>query len=372
MMMAPCRLIILVIRMKIEPRELDIIYDNASTYLTADNCAVGVKSYGRGVVIKSTAKSGYATLNDNAKSLLYPNSLAKPVKLDSRIACGASVNNKNNYCALEIDNTEVHKVLCHTEVEQLDGLTHDSILNSTAQSTIRYHLHINDLLVAAACSRAVLRFYFKKFECSAQNVGNGIASSSVSNSEVWDGDSVTFTPVLVQGATWHGWYSDEACTNLVSTDQNYTIIPTSDLTLYANATTDATVYNCVAVAGTGIASVSVSNRIVLEGGKCTFSAQVNKGYLFDAWYSDDTYSTVVGSKNPYIATITADTTLYAKAISAPTSATGLFFKRNSSWLGVTKVYKKVSGTWVKQTNVASLFNGPGNGGPTNYVCGGRV
>ena len=65
--MAPCRLIILVIRMKIEPRELDIIYDNASTYLTADNCAVGVKSYGKGVVIKSTAKSGYAILNDNAK-----------------------------------------------------------------------------------------------------------------------------------------------------------------------------------------------------------------------------------------------------------------------------------------------------------------
>lgn len=300
--------------MRVEGRQLRIVYNNASQYLTADNCAVGVKSYGSGVVIKSTAKSGYAILNDAAKAVLFPNAIAKPVKADSRIACGASVKNKNNYCSLEINGTEVHKVLCSDEVGEQDGLTSAAITSATSAATIRYHMHIDNLFVAAACSVGQLTLYFKRYSCAAIASGNGIASSSVSNSEVWDGDSVTFTPVLVQGATWHGWYSDEACTNLVSTDQNYTIIPTSDLTLYAKATHDAILYNCVAIAGTEeIASVSVSDHIVPEGGECTFSARINEGCSFDAWYSDDTYSTIVSSNNPYIATITANTTLYAKA-----------------------------------------------------------
>lgn len=234
-MMELCLPIILVIDMKVESRELEILYGNASQFLTADNCAIGVESYGRQVVIKSTAISGYATLNDNAKSVLYPNSVAHPVKLDSRIACGASVNNQSNYCALEIDGIEVHKVLCSKEVEQLDGLTSDSILNSTMQSTLRYHLHIHSLLVAAACSRIVLRAYFKKFECSAVNVCDGVASSSVSSSEVWDGDSVTFYANIIDGSTWFGWYSDEKCENLVSTDMNYQTVPSGDLKLYAKA-----------------------------------------------------------------------------------------------------------------------------------------
>lgn len=300
--------------MRVEGRQLRIVYDNAKQYLTADNCAVGVKSYGSGVAIKSTAKSGYAILNDAAKAVLFPNAVAKPVKADSRIACGASVKNKNNYCSLEINGTEVHKVLCADEVGEQDGLTSAAITNATSATTIRYHLHINNLFVAGACSVGQLTLYFKRYSCAAIVSGNGVISASVSEAEPWDGQNVNFSVNLVQGATWHGWYSDEACTNLVSTDQNYTIIPTSDLTLYAKATHDATLYNCVAIAGTEeIASVSVSDHIVPEGGECTFSARINEGCSFDAWYSDDTYSTIVSSNNPYIATITANTTLYAKA-----------------------------------------------------------
>lgn len=299
--------------MRVEGRQLRIVYDNASQYLTADNCAVGVKSYGSGVVIKSTVKSGYAILNDAAKAVLFPNAVAKPVKADSRIACGASVKDKDNYCSLEINGTEVHKVLCSVEVDEQDGITNSLITETTSAATIRYHLHIDNLFVAAACSVGQLTLYFKRYSCAAIASGNGVMSAFVSEPEPWDGQNVNFSVNLVQGATWVGWYSDAACTNLVSTDQNYSISPTSDLTLYAKATHNAELFTCAAVAGANISSVSVSDYIVPEDGECTFSARINEGCSFDAWYSDDTYSTIVSSNNPYIATITANTTLYAKA-----------------------------------------------------------
>lgn len=221
--------------MRVEGRSLKIVYDNASQYLTADNCAVGVESYGQGVAIKSTAKSGYAIFNDAAKAALFPNAVAKPVKADSRIGCGASIKNKNNYCSLEISGTEIHKVLCADEVGELDGITNASITGATSATTIRYHLHIDNLFIAAACSVGQLALYFKRFSCAALTAGNGVNSVIVSDAEPWDGDIVTFTATLVDGATFNGWYSDIACTQLVSTNLTYTTAA-ADLTLYAKAT----------------------------------------------------------------------------------------------------------------------------------------
>lgn len=220
--------------MKVEGRQLRIVYDNAKQYLTADNCAVGVESYGTGVVIKSTARSGYAIFNDAAKAILFPNAAAKPVKADSRIACGASTNNKNNYCSLEFGGTEVHKVLCSTEVGEQDGLTSAAITGATSATTIRYHLHINNVFVAGACSIGQLTLYFKRYACTAMTAGNGVASATVSDAEPWDGDSVTFTATLAADATFDGWYSDAACTQRVSTSLSYTTTA-ADLTLYAKA-----------------------------------------------------------------------------------------------------------------------------------------
>ena len=224
--------------MRVEGRQLRIVYDNAKQHLTADNCAVGVESYGNGVVIKSTARSGYAIFNDAAKAALFPNAKARPVKADSRIACGASINNRSNYCALEFGGTEVHKVLCSDEVGELDGLTSAAITSATSATTIRYHLHINNVFIAAACSVGQLTLYFKRYVCAAMTAGSGVTSATVSDAEPWDGDNVTFTATLATGATFDGWYSDAACTQLVSTELSYTAAA-ADLTLYAKATLPA-------------------------------------------------------------------------------------------------------------------------------------
>lgn len=222
--------------MNIEGRQLKIVYDNAAQYLTADNCAVGVKSYGVGVVIKSTAISGYAIFNDAAKAVLFPNAVAKPVKADSRIACGASVKDKDNYCSLEFGGVEVHKVLCSNEAGELDGLTSAAVIGATSATAIRYHLHIDNLFVAGACSVGQLTLYFKRYSCAALTAGNGITSAVVSDAAPWDGDEVTFTATLAAGATFDGWYSDAACTQRVSTSLSYTTTA-ADLTLYAKAST---------------------------------------------------------------------------------------------------------------------------------------
>lgn len=97
--------------------------------------------------------------------------------------------------------------------------------------------HVNNLFVAAACSVGQLTLYFNRFACSALIVGNGINSAIVSSTEPWDGDAVTFTATLVDGATFGGWYSDISCTQLVSTSPVYTTTATADLTLYAKAAT---------------------------------------------------------------------------------------------------------------------------------------
>ena len=144
------------------------------------------------------------------------------------------------------------------------------------------------------------------------NNANGIQKVTVSNASPCQGDTVVFTPKLVQGATWVGWYSDAACTNLVSTDQNYSVSPRSDITLYAKATIDADVYNCSAIAGENIASVSVSDGSVASGDSVTFMAVPSEHCTFDGWFSDSNYATLVSTANPYTATITSDTTLYAK------------------------------------------------------------
>ena len=75
------------------------------------------------------------------------------------------------------------------------------------------------------------------------------------------------------------------------------------------------VFSCQAInlAGSGIASASVSAVDVRDGGNCTFSCTLEPNYSFSGWYADADYQTLVSSNQSYTTTITADTTLYAKA-----------------------------------------------------------
>ena len=295
-------------------KTLQLETSNVEQYCSANGLSLNAGGYAIRKWLNGS-NSGYATLNNAAKNILYPTSTAHPFKLDSEIRGSRSAGSMT--VNLEFGGTIVHSssfTSTSLSNKTSSNITSSAVTSSTRNTQIRWNVqgaNINTQRIA----HVKLVLYFNQYTMSA-NKGtgaNGVQSVSVSNSSPYYGDTVTFTPKLVNGATWDGWYSDAACTQLVSTNQNYSVSPSSDITLYAKATIAAVVYSCSAVAGENIASASVSDDSVVSGDSATFTAQLNEGCLFDGWYSDSSYLTLVSTSNPYTTTITSDTTLYAKA-----------------------------------------------------------
>ena len=74
------------------------------------------------------------------------------------------------------------------------------------------------------------------------------------------------------------------------------------------------VFDCAAAyaPGSGIASVTCSDAEVVDGNTCTFTANLESGAGFQGWYSDAACTNRVSTSRVYTATITDNTTLYAK------------------------------------------------------------
>ena len=301
---------------KVLQTTLQIAESNVEQYCTADGLSLNTGGYAIRLYLNGHTQ-GSAILNNAAKEVLYPSATAHPFKIDSFIRANKSGGSMT--ISLQFDGTSVQSETgdwgSKLKNKTKEGISDPVVINSNRSTEIKWHIKGSSTVSRFSIASTKLTFYFNQYEMRplVGNNANGIQKVTVSNASPYQGDTVVFTPKLVQGATWVGWYSDAACTNLVSADQNYSVSPSSDITLYAKATIDATLYNVSAVAGSEIAGVNVSDSIVPEGSTTTFTAQVNTGCSFEAWYSDDTYTTVVSTENPYTATITANTTLYAKA-----------------------------------------------------------
>lgn len=295
-------------------KKLRLDKNNIENYCDAKNVSFNVADHAWRKWLNGSS-NGYIILKDNGKAELFPTSTAHPFKADSTMSASRSAGT----CIVDLQfaGTKVHEE-SYTSGSQYskskENITDSAVINSTRATEIKWHVYgkngdnqRGDLLE--------LILYFNQYNAQAliSDGATGIQSVSVSNLTPCYGDTITFSVKLAQDVTFDGWYSDSACTQLVSTDQNYSVSPSSDITLYAKATANVTLYNVSAVAGSEIASVSVSDSIVPKGGAATFTAQVNTGCSFEAWYSDNTYTTVISTENPYTATITADTILYAKA-----------------------------------------------------------
>lgn len=225
-------------------RTLRVEYGQGETYMTADSLSLDVNVLGTYMLTRlyMQGRNGYAIFNGASMDILYPNATAHPVKADSTFHAGLQMSNSKSYVDLEFDGVSVHKCFPETydgKTPVETGLTNSAILDSTKNSTIRYHHYAGSTVNAVATTFFELSLYFTQYACSANAVGNGITAVSVDKAETYDGDTVTFTAALKLGATWHGWYSDAACTQLVSTAQTYTAAA-ADLTLYAKATAEVT------------------------------------------------------------------------------------------------------------------------------------
>ena len=234
-------------------KELSIVYDNARTYLAAHTLGLHESALGYDMIMRlymDGSKSGYATLNDAAKAELFPSETARPHQLDVKFASYAQFDRADNSVAFSVSGEELHRAsglgtsATHVD-ESFTGATIDGMTKTTE---MRFTLHSNSTVCAVCVISADLILHFWQYACAANAAGNGIANAAVSNAAPYQGESVTFTATVKPGATWHGWYSDAACTQLVSTSQSYTTAA-ADLTLYAKATREVTGTGAYARAG---------------------------------------------------------------------------------------------------------------------------
>lgn len=220
-------------------RTLNIDYDNCDAYLTANGVSLSINLFGTKLAIRhymNGAKTGYAQLNSDAMDALFPSATARPHTLDFGAYFGELTSNKNNWVELRIDGAAVKRWL-GSAGETAETFTGATIEGMTKSSAIQSYHNANSTVTGTSTRYLNYTLHFWQYACSANAVGNGMESAAVSDAAPYQGDTVTFTATLKPGATWHGWYSDAACTQLVSTDQTYAC-PAADLTLYAKATID--------------------------------------------------------------------------------------------------------------------------------------
>lgn len=300
---------------KVVQTTLQIAENNVEKYCIADGLSLNTGGYAIRLYLNGHTQ-GSAILNDAAKEVLYPSATAHPFKIDSFIRANKSGGHMT--ISLQFNGTSVQSETgdwgTGLKNKIKEGISDPVVINSNRSTEIKWHIKGSSTVSRFSIASTKLTFYFNQYEMRplVGDNANGIQKVTVSNASPCQGDTVVFTPKLVKGATWIGWYSDAACTNLVSTEQNYSVTPSSDITLYAKATIDAVVYNCSAIAGENIVDVSVSDESVVSGDSATFTAVPSEHCTFGGWFSDSNYATLVSTANPYTATITSDTTLYAK------------------------------------------------------------
>ena len=214
-------------------KELNITVHNSKIYCFADHLDLAEQTYAFKKYFNGST-DGYATLNDIAKNAIFPSTAARPFKADSEISCSRS----GGTCivALQFNGKDIHSesfTSINQQVKSKSGIVNAELTRSTRSTQIRWHVHGGNAS-SQRVKHVILKLYFKQY--TMQAIGDGVATATVSNTSPYQGDSVIFSAVVPSGATWFGWYSDPACTILVSTDQSYSVSSESDLTLYAKAT----------------------------------------------------------------------------------------------------------------------------------------
>lgn len=309
-------------------RTLSIPYGQGKTYMTANHTTLDFNVLYQAVSVLYLASTvdGTSTFNSAAMSVLYTNSKAHPVKMDISLHCGRQGSITDGLTDADYLQFRVNGVAVDTfrpnasqgVAYTLNWQTTTEIINSSRASTIDLYHHAKK---AYGTGRAVgfndvtVTTYFIGYKNQVFIADNCPAIKSVSVSQEFSAeyDTVVFSAQLAKGATWDGWYSDPACTNRVSSNIQYSVESTTDITLYGKAN-GAPVYTCNAIAGEHVTGVTVENSKVVGGNTIQFTAiGVDAHYAFDGWYLDNGYTNKVSSSLTYVHTINSDTTLYAKA-----------------------------------------------------------
>ncbi len=320
--------------------ELTTRDSNITSTFKCDNTDITGKIYITG--ISSLIRSSYTTNRANINSPVSSVSVS--------IHGGNFVNGSNNTV------TEDYTTFTDT-YQNVSGL--NTIYQSIEDANIVIGVYTSGSYTATSNkeSEVIIRVtqanvtieYEDVFDCSASLIsGSGIRSVNVSNNEVVDGNTTTFTAVLEDNFEFDGWYSDAEGTNKVSSDITYVATITQNTTLYAKGTL---LYD-VSVYGDENLNVSSSSNRAKGGTPITVTATpTSDRYKFKGWFSNESRTTLVSTDNPYTFTLTGDTVLYGSSGLSET----MYVKVDGVWSPCSKVYKKIDGRWVEQLALSGLF-----------------
>lgn len=294
-------------------KKISINKSNIENYCEAQNVSFNVSDHAWRKWLNGN-RHGYVILKPAGKNEIYPTDTAHPFKADSLISASRSAGT----CKVDLQfaGTKVHEESFTTTTQREKSKTNivnNAISNSTNATEIKWHIEGANGDNQRG-DKIELTLYFNQYIMIPRIGTNvqGVKSVSVSTSTPYQGDTVTFSAELVKGVEWNGWYSDAACTNLVSGNHNYSFTASSDVTLYAKATAPAAIYNCSAVAKEGVSLAVVSDDQVVSGESCTFAATMQDYYTFTGWYMDEDCTVLVSTDNPYTTPIVSNATFYAK------------------------------------------------------------
>lgn len=226
-------------------RTLAIPWRQAGTYLSGSGSVDISYSFG-GHDCVATQKilagtSGYATLKDSAKSILYPNAIAHPLYVS--IATRVNTSSGTQHIYLQFDGIEVASTSVTSSTKAWEATSDaDAVKASTINSVIRFYFYKSTGPSNNMEDSLTIDLTFMQYDFSA-SAGTGVASATVDKSTGFDGDTVLFTATMEEGYAFDGWYDGDT---LISTDASYAhIVNGADLTLTARGNV-RTIYDVIA------------------------------------------------------------------------------------------------------------------------------
>lgn len=220
---------------------LNINYDNAANCLTPISSGLEIPTTDEvNAMMKRNKNIGTdwtnALLTNSAKNILFPNSVAKTVKIDiSYKIRRADILSLTHtvYGRVLINNTSYNE---HSTSEAKNTWAtyaqSDIAVNIDKTASISPSLKMNNNSVRTWMNDLSITTYFTRYDFSA-TAGTGITGASATPTG-YNGDTITFNCSLQDGAIFDGWYNGNT---RISTSQTYTYtVNGADLSLTAKAT----------------------------------------------------------------------------------------------------------------------------------------